>query len=61
MTFSDILAAGSLKDEAEAHVLLLAPCCWNILRTVSPSSLLASIAIEQVAALDMPALGPAKA
>lgn len=61
MTFSDILAAGSLKDEAEAHVFLLARCCWNVLRTVLPSSLLASIGIDQVAALDLPAFGSAGA
>lgn len=61
MVFGDHFEADLMKGAADAHVVLLARCCYNILRTVPRSPVLVTVAVEEVANLDAPVVGSAGA
>lgn len=59
MVFGDHFEADLMKGAADAHVVVLARCCLNILRTLPRNPILVTIAVEEIANIDSPALGSA--
>lgn len=57
MVFGDHFEADLMKGAADAHVVVIARCCNNILRSVPRNPALVTIAVEEVANLDQPVLG----